>query len=158
MNTNVRRKPPKPRAQSAPRDGEGSAFRTLLRGALWGLVTALATALVLLLVLTAIAYSSADPDVLVVPFAYAALLVSTLAGGIAAAKISGAAGLLSGTLTGLLLLIVLFVASLFVGSSETDAKFGVTLAFYVGVILVCAAGGMLGSYKPKRRRRRISPK
>lgn len=158
MNIGAKRKQPKPRRPSAARDREGSAFRTMLRSATYALCVTLAVALVLLIVLCIIAYSNPDPDMLASSFAYVALFLSALIGGITAAKINGRAGLLSGATTGLLLLIVLFIASLFAGSSESDASFGLALAFYVGVILTCALGGFIGSYKPRRRRRRIAPK
>ncbi|NLK38664.1 MAG: TIGR04086 family membrane protein [Clostridiales bacterium] len=158
MNTNARRKQAKPRLPNISRDGESSAFRSILRSALYALCVTLTVAIVLLVVLSIIAYNNPDPDALVAPFAYGTLFLSALIGGIAAAKINRSAGLLSGATTGLLLLVVLFIASLFTGNSETNNSFGVTLAFYVGVILVCAIGGIIGSYKPKRRRRRITPK
>lgn len=158
MNTGAKRKPIKSRTASAARDGEDSDFRSLLRSAVYALCIALACAMILLIVLSIIAYSNPDPDVLISPFSYSALFASALIGGIACAKINGRSGLLSGAMSGLLLLIVLFAASLFTGSDDSDMSFGITLAFYAGVILASVIGGLLGSRKPKRRHRRITPK
>ncbi len=155
MNTGAKRKLTKPRMPSAAREGEGSDFRFMMRSALYALCITLICAIIFLVVLSIIAYSNPDPDTLVAPFSYSALFASALIGGIAAARINRRAGLICGTLSGLLFLIVIFIASLFAGGGETNVSFGIALAFYAGVVLTAAAGGMLGSKRAKPRRRKI---
>ena len=85
--------------------GSGGLFLSCIRAqAVWFL-----SALILLPVMGLIAYSTADPDSLIRPLSLCALYLSALIGGIAAVRYSGdgaASGLLSGTMTAFLLLLV----------------------------------------------------
>lgn len=145
--------------------GEESAEAGLLRvlsAALFALpVTALVGA-VLLLIVTAVAYANPDPDSLTTPLSLAALGLTSVLGGLVAARRGRGKCLLCGLTLGLLWTLLLVGFSLLFGD---EARRQLTLGLssllswlvHGGVIFLSALGGKMGGRrapKSKHRQRR----
>lgn len=155
-----RRHPTANRFAATENHGETSAegtFSTSLMAALFALPITVAIGLVLLLIVTAVAYSQPDPDSLSTPLSLGALGLTSLLGGLVAARRGRSRGLFCGFLSGLLFTLLLLGASLFFGD---DTKTQLTLGFsapltwglHIVVVLLALLGAKIGSHRPEKRK------
>ena len=135
-----------------------------LSGLLWGLGFALAGAVLSLFLGAVIANGAADPDALVMPFGFGALVICALAGGLGIGLKCPNAVLPCALLLGCILLGLGLVAGLFFGADARQALtlglgLGASLGLRAGFIaLICAAAVLTQQIKDKitsqpRRRR-----
>lgn len=147
---------------STERSSEGG-FSRVFTAALFALPVTAVIGLVLLLIVTAVAYANPDPDSLTTPLSMAVLGLSSLLGGLVAARRGQHKPLLCGGMLGLLFVLLLLVGSLFFSD---EARESLTLGLptpllwglHGGVVLLSALGGKLGSRRstPNRRSRKRS--
>ena len=136
-----------------------------LSGLVFGIGVSLAGAVLSLLLGAAIANSATDPDALVMPFGFGALVICALTGGVGIGLKCQNAVLPCALLCGCVLLGMGIVAGLFFGSETRQALtmglgLGASLGIRAGfVALICVAAGLTQQIKekihsqPKRRRR-----
>lgn len=134
---------------------KASAPRGILSSSLRGLAAALVLGLVLLIAISAIVYSTDDPTRFVMPAALTVLYISSFFGGLIAAKINRGSALLCGGLTSLMLLSLLFVASLCV-SPSLSADFGIPMSLGLRGIAMAVSliGAFLGAGEKKSKKRK----
>lgn len=144
--------------------GTEAGFSRVFTAALFALPVTAVIGLVLLLIVTAVAYANPDPDRLATPLSLAALGLTSLLGGLVAARRGQQKPLLCGGMLGLLLVLLLLTASLFF-SDETRELLTLGLSAPLtwglrgGVVLLSALGGRLGGRRSaqntrlKRRKR-----
>ena len=134
---------------------KASAPQSILSSSLRGLAAALVLGLVLLIVISAIVYSTDDPTRFVMPAALTVLYISSFLGGLIAAKINRGSALLCGGLTSLMLLSLLFVASLCV-SPSLSADFGIPMSLGLRGIAMAVSliGAFLGAGEKKSKKRK----
>ena len=106
------------------------------------------SAVLLLLVFCAVAYSTDDPDSLTFPLALCALYLSAAAGGIAAVRLSGD-GILSGLLSGVLTLGLIWLLSL-LPLPDSNAELSKALMYTAMVIPASMAGAAIGHRKKEK--------
>ncbi len=143
--------PALPRARQAdPRNNGGrpQGMASVLLSALFALLPVIGISLLLLFVMTAIVLWAADPDAMLAPMAMAGLGVSSLIGGIIAARRCGGHSLLCGLCTGLLLTFLLWILTLFIDRTDPTMTLGVStwgqMALHAVVVALAGAGGMIG--------------
>ncbi|MBQ7929607.1 MAG: TIGR04086 family membrane protein [Clostridia bacterium] len=106
------------------------------------------SAAVLLLIFCAVAYSMEDPDSVLLPLSLCALYMSSVAGGIAAVRLSGD-GLMSGMLSGLMTVVLVILFSLLPFPSFcTDMM---TSAGYLSMIRPASVIGAILGHKRKEK-------
>ena len=134
---------------------KASAPQSILSSSLRGLAAALVLGLVLLIAISAIVYSTDDPTRFVMPAALTVLYISSFFGGLIAAKINRGSALLCGGLTSLMLLSLLFVASLCV-SPSLSADFGIPMSLGLRGIAMAVSliGARLGAGEKKSKKRK----
>ena len=134
---------------------KASAPRGILSSSLRGLAAALVLGLVLLIAISAIVYSTDDPTRFVMPAALTVLYICSFFGGLIAAKINRGSALLCGGLTSLMLLSLLFVASLCV-SPSLSADFGIPMSLGLRGIAMAVSliGAFLGAGEKKSKKRK----
>lgn len=127
----------------------------------WGKATAhgclisLAATAVLSALAAGIAYATADPDALVMPLALCVLALCPLIGGLVTYRARRASPLLCGVFNGLGLLFVYFVLSYLLPDALRGAwPSGIRWGLRGGVMAFSLFGAILGSYAPKKRRRK----
>ena len=105
-----------------------------------------------------ISYTRDDPDSLLSVLSFAALYISALVAGIISAKRTGNRGLLSGALSGIMLVGLLFLMSLCFGDSYSSGySWASGMAMRGSVVLLSVLGGLIGVHKgntKKRKRKR----
>lgn len=136
----------------ARRDGQKAdvsvGMASVLKAALFALVCTAGIGLILLLLMTGIVLSTADPDTMVTPMALAALGVSSLAGGMIAARLCGGRALLCGLCVGILWTFVLWLLTFFIDGSDPAMTLGISagwrVALHAAVIGIGGIGGRIG--------------
>ncbi len=122
-------------------------FSTVQAQGIWGL-----SAVVLLLVFCAVAYSMEDPGSVLFPLSLCALYLSSVAGGIAAVRLSGdglMSGLLSGIITiGLIILISLLPFPVFCEDMMTS----------VGYLVMILPASIIGAVLGHKRKEKLKTK
>lgn len=144
------------RASGASEDTSG--FSGVLTGALKGTGIGVAAAFALMFIVSAVAYMNKDPDVLTTPLAFAALYLSCIIAGAAAVRSNGGGILPCGVLSGLFMLVLFMLISLFFPDSMSGGySFGTSLGLRAAMVPASVAGGFIGlkrhSSKPRRHRR-----
>ena len=130
-----------------------------LSGLVFGIGASLAGAVLSLLLGAAIANGATDPDALVVPFGFGALMLSALAGGLGVGLRCHSAVLPCALLCGCVLLGIGLVAGLFFGSETRQALtmglgLGASLGIRAGfVAIMCASAALTAQIKSKLRAR-----
>ena len=134
---------------------KASVPRGILSSSLRGLAAALILGLVLLIAISAIVYTTDDPTRFVIPAAFTVLYISFFGGGLIAARSNRGSALLCGGLTSLMLLALLFVASLFV-SPSLSADFGIPMSLGLrGIAMVVSLiGAFLGAGEKKSKKKK----
>ncbi len=148
------------RFKAAQNDGETSAegtFSSALMAALFALPVTAVIGLVLLLIVTAVAYSHPDPDCLSTPLALGAVGLTSLLGGLVAARRGRSRGLFCGLLSGLLFTLLLLGLSLFFGDeARTQLSSGfsapMTWGLHIGVVLLELLGAKIGGHRPEKQK------
>lgn len=138
-------------------NAKGSAEGTggFLSGLLWGLGMSAAGAVLTLLIGAAIANACADPNALIPPLGFCALVVCALLGGMGIGLRCNAALLPCSLLLGCILLGLGIVVSLFFGSEARQTLtlglgLGASLGIRAGfVALICAAAALTAQIKSK---------
>lgn len=129
----------------------------ILRNTLRGYWISLAIGSVLTLILSAVVYSLADPNRYITPVAFCILYISALLGGFLSAKFNGGSALLCGGLYAVMMLVTMFLVSLFFDGSYSADR---SLPLAVGLRGVAAglsiAGAMIGAHKPRTAKKRKS--
>ena len=126
-----------------------------LSGLVFGIGASLAGAVLSLLLGAAIANGATDPDALVVPFGFGALMLSALAGGLGVGLRCHSAVLPCALLCGCVLLGIGLVAGLFFGSETRQALtmglgLGASLGIRAGfVAIMCASAALTAQIKSK---------
>ena len=126
-----------------------------LSGLVFGIGVSLAGAVLSLLLGAAIANGATDPDALVVPFGFGALMLSALAGGLGVGLRCHSAVLPCALLGGCVLLGIGLVAGLFFGSETRQALtmglgLGASLGIRAGfVAIMCASAALTAQIKSK---------
>jgi putative membrane protein (TIGR04086 family) len=132
-----------------------SAFALWSKATARGCLIALAATAVLSAVAAGIAYATADPDALVMPLALCVLALCPLIGGLVTYRSRRASPLLCGAFTGLGLLFVYFVFSCLLPDALRGAwPSGIRWGLRGGVMAFSLLGAILGSYAPKKRRKK----
>ena len=130
-----------------------------LSGLVFGIGVSLAGAVLSLLLCAAIANSATDPDALVMPFGFGALVICALTGGVGIGLKCRDAVLPCALLCGCVLLGLGFVAGLFFGSETRQALtmglgLGASLGIRAGfVAIMCASAALTAQIKSKLRAR-----
>lgn len=136
------------------RTKEKACGKNLAASVLIGMLAALIAAAAALLIFSAAAMKFDDPDKVSSVFGVAALLISALVGGFAAARAHGDHGLSTGALVGLAIVLLVAVASLIAGTKISTLMFGITAPV---AVLTAALGGVAGAgkkSKPKKKKKR----
>lgn len=138
---------------STPEQTSGGLLSTAFLSGLFGLCVAAGLGIVLVLIMSVIAGANPDPDALTGPLGLAALAVSALAGGFAAARHGRRAGLLCGLFSGALTVLLVMTGNLcFPDGTRAALTLGlapeVKAGLYAVVVILSAVGGLVG-----RRRR-----
>ncbi len=141
--------------------GQTSAKELLISGAK-GLAVGIILGAVLLFSFAAIAYGMTDPDSVTEPLGYAALYISAVAAGIAAARFSremGAGAAVAGGAAGVMMLILLILMSFIPAEAPKEPLSPIiTVLMYAAVPAAAALSGFIlrkkQSRKPRHRRRR----
>jgi len=127
-----------------PHDAKRSLFLSSVRAqAVWAL-----SAVLLLLVFCAVACSTDDPDSILFPLSLCALYLSAFAGGIAAVRFSGD-GIMSGLLSGLLTMGLLWLLAL-LPFPESGVDMPTSLLYTALVIPASAAGAAVGHKRKEK--------
>lgn len=120
----------------------------ILISAIRAQIVVLITAAILLTVFCAVAYSTDDPDSLIIPLSLCALYLSAISGGIAAVRFSGD-GIVSGLLSGAISMAAVFLISLLpLHPSGFDSTMGLILTALT--VPASAAGSVIGHKKKER--------
>jgi len=132
-----------------------SAPRGILSSSLRGLAASLIFGILLLIATSAIVYATDDPTRFVLPTALTVLYISSFLGGLVSARSNRGSALLCGGLTSLMLLSLLFAASLCV-SPALSADFGLPMSFGLRGIAMAASlvGAFLGVGEKKSKKRK----
>lgn len=159
MNSKISKKQGRARGHSGLTDTVKSVGpRGILPSSLRGLAAALVCGVILLFVAAAIVYSTNDPNRYVVPTALTVLYISCFVGGFVATKCNQGAALICGGLTAMLLLILLFVASLPL-SPSLSAEHSIPLSVGLrGIAVVFSLMGALAGSKEKKKSRKTHKK
>ncbi len=114
------------------------------------LLTALVAALILLLTSAIFTYVQADPTRIALPFALGALYLSSLVGGVAAARLSDAP-YSAASLAGAVYMLITLALSVFpLGEAFCNFSFFVNLLARVAIIAASVLGAFLGRKRKKR--------
>lgn len=145
----------RPVSQAAGQSSLGGSWSSLGRAVGWGILIALISLVVLCTVGAVVAFSTADPDAIVTPLALGAMLLSPLSGGLITYRRHRNSPLLCGLLCGLGLLIVTTLAG-FLWRDAQPNTWGSLLRWGLrgGIVAFCILGAVIGSYAPRKRRRR----
>lgn len=126
-------------------------FTTVLMAALFALPVTMIIGLVLLLVVAVVAYNQPDPDSLTTPLSLGVLGLTSVLGGLVAARRGGSRGLLCGFLSGLLFTLLILSLSLFFGD-EARSQLALscspllTWGLHIGVVFLEILGAAIGSH------------
>lgn len=151
MNTSVKKR--QKSAGQTVGTSDSSKFSLLACGALRGIITATLSGMALSLAATAAAYTSANPDLLIMPLALGTLAVSTTAAGFAAWRSCRMAPLACGSLCGLSLLLIFFFFSCFLPDSLCSGMpAALSWGLRGGVMVFCILGALMAANMPKRGR------
>ncbi len=146
--------------QNLPSEG---GFIQAMMAALFALPVTLIIGLILLLIVSAVAYVYADPDRLTTPLALAALGLTSLLGGLVAARRGKTAPVLCGLLIGILFSLCLWCGSLFFTDGlRAQLTLGLSSpalwGLHSGVILMSVAGAKIGSYSALKTQHKRPPR
>lgn len=125
-------------------------FSSVQAQGIWGL-----SAVVLLLIFCTVAYSMEDPGSVLFPLSLCALYLSSVIGGIAAVRLSGD-GLMSGFLSGLMTIGLIFLLSLFPFPVFYDDRMA-SVGYLAMVLPASVIGAVLGHKRkenPKIKRKK----
>ncbi len=151
MNSNTKKRRIKTFGASLPRSKPNGILHSSFRGYLFSLgIGALLT-----IVLSALVYSLSDPNRYITPVSFCILYISALLSGFLSSRFNRGSALLCGTLSSLMLLITMFLISLFFGGSFS-ADYSISLAVGLRGIAVALSivGAMIGSHKSPTKRKR----
>ena len=123
---------------------------SLPRSIACGLFFSLLLGMVTLVIGAFFAYRTDDPTTLILPLAYAALIITTLLCGFLTVKSYGRYPMMSGAMAGGLLVVFCFTMSLILGRG--DIPLWLSLSVYAAMIMLSAIGGVGAGIKKKRRR------
>ena len=130
-------------------------WSSLGRAVGWGVLLSLILLVVLCTIGAIVAFSTADPDAITAPLALGAMLLSPLAGGVITYRRHRTSPLLCGLLCGLGLLIVTGLAGLLWQDTQPNAWSSLLRwGLRGGMVAFCILGAVMGSYAPRKRRRR----
>ena len=129
----------------------GKRRHGLLRGVAFGLLVSLLTGAILLSLVAFLLMQTNDPGKNASLFGLICLCVTALIGGIAAGKRNKGQGALAGLLLGGVLLLLLFVLSLFLKGEGPSLLY--TLITRLTLLLFALFGGIWGGNASRRRRR-----
>ncbi|MBR6051684.1 MAG: TIGR04086 family membrane protein [Clostridia bacterium] len=133
------------------RTKEKACGKNLAASVLIGMLAALIAAAAALLIFSAAAMKFDEPDKVSPVFGVAALLISALVGGFAAARAHGKHGLSTGALVGLSIVLLIAVASLIAGMKISTTMFAVSAPV---AVLTAALGGIVGAGGKKKTKKR----
>ena len=131
---------------------------TALKGALVGFGVTAVTGIILTVCGSAVAFFNSDPSAFIPPVAIAALLLSMLAGGFAAEKVTKVSPILCGILTGGLVTLVSIFASIDLRSlPSSHYQLWQSAVLHFVSVAFSVLGAVLGNIKlkPKRPKRRF---
>ena len=123
----------------------------LIRNYIIGLGCTSVFGLLVLLFCTYIAYRSADPSRLLAPLAFAAWYLSALFAGIIAIRLTNGSVLLSGLISGILLMVVCLLIGLFI-HTEDITYIDKTAWFRLAAPLFSVCGAYIAKKRPKSNR------
>ena len=140
------------------REGSDAGGLPIIKNSILGAACSLILMLALSLGFCWISYTRDDPDSLLSVLSFAALYISALVAGIISAKRTGNRGLVSGALSGIMLVGLLFLMSLCFGDSYSSGySWASGMAMRGSVVLLSVLGGLIGVHKgntKKRKRKR----
>ncbi len=128
---------------SASRQNTETGFIPGISVLLKSVAAALISAAVLLLIFSGIAYSTADPDSLVVPLSIAALYISAGVCGLVGAKLSDG-GILNGLISGIAFLAVILLLS-FIPNENGYIGGWLSVLLHALIPVAGAVGGFIGT-------------
>ncbi len=145
--------PPSRSVRDESAGSRGGLLSTAFLSGLFGLAVSAGLGLVLILAAAAAAYANADPDALIGPLGLAAVALSSLCGGFAAARHGRRAPLVCGLFSAFLMVLFLLTGNIFFGD-ETRAALTLGLAPEVkaGLYAVAAILEVVGALLGRRRR------
>ena len=137
------------------REGSEAGTIYIVKSSLLGAACSLLLMLVLAFAFSAISYSRDDPDALLGVLSFSALYISALMAGIISAKRTGKSALLSGALSGIMLVGALFLISLCFNDSYSSAyRWSTGMLIRASVIALSVLGGFIGAHKRNTRKRK----
>jgi putative membrane protein (TIGR04086 family) len=130
---------------------QSANVKQLIKPALSGILCAFIVSVFLLAVFSALMAAKDMPSVIVLPFACISISIGALCGGFLASRLNNSRGLFLGVVTGLLFMIILYIAGAFMHQADLNMLLflKIVLAAFFG-----AVGGITG-VNLKRRRSRI---
>ena len=123
----------------------------LIRNYIIGLGCTLVFGLLVLLFCTYIAYHSADPSRLLVPLSFVAWYLSALLAGMIAIRLTNGSILLSGLISGLLLMVICFLIGVCMHAEGTD-QITPTACFRIAAPVFSVCGAYIAKKRPKPHR------
>lgn len=122
----------------------------LFKNALKSVGISFAAAVILLFIFNFISYGNSDPDKFLIPFAYAALVLSTFICGFIASKLENEKKFVCTIISGVLFLFIIFALSLIFGGGEDNNKTAawLSLIMYITAGLSACLGGIAA--KPRK--------
>lgn len=151
MNTSVKKR--QKSAGQTVGTSDSSKLPPLVQGTLHGAAAATLGGVVLSLASTAVAYTSTDPDRLVIPLALGTIAVSATAAGFVSRLSCKAAPLVCGSLCGLSLLMLCFFFSCFLPDSlRGGMPAALSWGLRGGVMVFCILGAFMAANMPQKGR------
>ncbi len=153
----MQRKIPSPITR-ARTDEDEPLFKKIMISSLWGVGASAVSGILLVSVLSFAAYKSADPTSLITTLSLLSLLPSDFLGGFVAAKKSGAAPFVCGTVTAGVWCALSFALSVCLYTAPSSGyDFWQGLLLHLAASLFCILGAFAGGIKrkPSRKKRRF---
>ena len=136
------------------RSDESAEVSNIVRSGFIGFGAGLIAALALWIIVSLIAYSNDDPDSVASALGFAAIYLACLFGGFVSVRINRGKALLCGSICGILMTLIFWVASRFFGADHSAGySFVVEFLLRVAMIVMSLFGAFAALNRRKKRRR-----
>jgi len=134
----------------------------LVKNSLKSVEISIISAIIILFVLNFVSYNNTDPDKMLLPFAYTALIISTFLCGLLAAKFNSEKKFLCSVISGAIYIFIIFILSLiFRGNDESATPAWLTFVMYIlsfGSVILGGAAGQQRKISSEKVRKNIKNK
>lgn len=121
----------------------------LIKGSLKSIAYTIIIVLILLFVFNFISYSNTDPDKLLIPLAYTALIISTFVCGFLSARFCNDKRIMCSAISGAVYIFLIFILSIIIkGGAESSTPGWLTFIMYVAAMGNVVLGSLAG--KPRK--------